>query len=232
MPYRPLQEWLATETYEGLREAALAHLWMPMRQWNDVAAEGGLRVIVGGERREGEGPHDGGKGITSGYQPVGAVIARAHVAEAFKGGPEQTFSHGFTFSGHPAGAVAALVNLEIIERERLVENAARMGEYLLGRLLTLRERPAVGDVQGLGFMCSVELLADKRAGRRLSEVPGAEARLTARLQELGLLTRLMAGRLFLCPPLTVSRADVDAMVDIVAEALASLEQEVGATPGG
>ena len=74
------------------------------------------------------------KGITSGYQPVGACIVRDQVAEAFVGGEDVTFRHGYTYSGHPAGAAAALVNMEIIEREGLVENSAVMGRRLLDRL--------------------------------------------------------------------------------------------------
>ena len=84
------------------------------------------------------------KGITSGYQAVGACIVRDHVGDAFVGEEDVTFRHGYTYSGHPAGAAAALANIEIIEREGLVENSAAMGRRLLDRLTALKESPIVG----------------------------------------------------------------------------------------
>ena len=83
------------------------------------------------------------------------------MAEAFVGNSDVTFQHGYTYSGHPVGAAAALVNIDIIEREGLVENSERMGRYLLDRLTPLKEHPIVGDVRGLGLMCALELVKDK-----------------------------------------------------------------------
>ncbi|MCZ6866600.1 MAG: aspartate aminotransferase family protein [Chloroflexi bacterium] len=166
------------------------------------------------------------KGITSGYQPVGACITRDHVAQAFVGGPEETFQHGYTYSGHPAGAAAALVNIDIIEREDLVGNSARMGEYLLDRLTPLREHPIVGDIRGLGLMCALDLVKDKGTKEPLSTIPDACSKLTNRLADNGLLTRV-SQYLILTPVLTVSRQEVDEIVDIVSDGISYIEKELG-----
>ena len=166
------------------------------------------------------------KGITSGYQAVGACIARDQVADAFVGEGDVTFRHGYTYSGHPAGAAAALVNMEIIEREGLVENSAVMGQRLLDRLTALKESPIVGDVRGLGLMCAIELVKDKATKESLSSVPGAGDKLSARLAENGLLTRTVP-YLNLTPALTLSAAEVDEIADIVKDGISYIEKELG-----
>ena len=166
------------------------------------------------------------KGITSGYQPVGACIVRDQVAEAFVGGEDVTFRHGYTYSGHPAGAAAALVNMEIIEREGLVENSAIMGRRLLDRLTALKEHPIVGDVRGLGLMCAVELVKDKATKESLSSIPGAGEKLSRRLAENGLLTRTVP-YLNLTPALTLSAQEVDEIADIVSDGISYIEKELG-----
>ena len=166
------------------------------------------------------------KGITSGYQAVGACIVRDKVADAFTGGEEVTFKHGYTYSGHPAGAAAALANIEIIEREGLVENSAVMGRRLLDRLTALKESPIVGDVRGLGLMCAIELVKDKATKESLASVPGAGDKLSTRLAENGLLTRTVP-YLNLTPALTLSAAEVDEIADIVKDGIEYIEKELG-----
>ena len=166
------------------------------------------------------------KGITSGYQAVGACIVRDHVGDAFVGGEDVTFKHGYTYSGHPAGAAAALANIEIIEREGLVENSAVMGRRLLDRLTALKESPIVGDVRGLGLMCAIELVKDKATKESLASVPGAGDKLSARLAENGLLTRTVP-YLNLTPALTLSAEEVDEIADIVKDGIEYIEKELG-----
>src|SRR5437660_1944133 len=100
------------------------------------------------------------KGVTSGYLPLGGVLASKRVHEAIESAPEN-FMHAATYSGHPVCCAVGLRNLEIIEREGLVERAAIMGKRLLAGLEGLRDLSAVGDVRGLGMMCGVELVADQ-----------------------------------------------------------------------
>ena len=166
------------------------------------------------------------KGMTSGYFPVGACVATERVFEAFKGGRDAAFHHGFTYGGHPAGGAAGLANAAIIERESLVENSARMGERMLERLRGLSAHPSVGDVRGLGLMCAVDLVADKATKEPFSSIDGAVKRLASKLADLGLFTRVQ-DQVYLTPPLTVDEDDVDAMVDIVDEGLSLVERELG-----
>ena len=154
------------------------------------------------------------KGVTSGYQPVGGVIARESVATAFEGGKEKTFSHGFTYGGHPAGAAAALVNLDIIERENLVENSATLGKYLLDRLSTLKEHPIVGDVRGLGLLIGVELVKDKATKESIPYDNPVFKGMNKKLEELGLLIRA-GSTFFVSPPLNLTKADADEIVEIL-----------------
>src|SRR5581483_3830425 len=100
------------------------------------------------------------KGLTSGYLPLGAVLATREVGETLRTA-ESGFMHGYTYCGHPVACAVALKNLEIIEREGLAENARRVGAYLRERLESLLELPVVGDVRGAGLLASVELVADK-----------------------------------------------------------------------
>ena len=166
------------------------------------------------------------KGITSGYFPVGACVARDRVHDAFKGGPESTYPHGFTYGGHPVGAAVALANIAIMEQEHLVENSAVMGDYLLDRLTPLKEHPTVGDVRGLGLLTAVELVTDKATKEPITSIPGAAKLVKNHLAELGLLT-MMRQEILLNPPLPVTKDDVDAIVDIVDRGITNTEKELG-----
>src|SRR5690606_35991948 len=109
------------------------------------------------------------KGITSGYQPLGAVLATEEVFAAFLGEPDEGREavQVNTWGGHAAACAAGVKNLEIMEREDLPGAAARVGAHLLEGLETLRELPWVGDVRGKGLLAAVELVADKDAKTRL-----------------------------------------------------------------
>ena len=167
------------------------------------------------------------KALTSGYVPIGAAIASSAVANAFLGDSANTFRHLFTFGGNPPACAAGLVNLDIIEREGLVENAAQMGDYLLEQLQTLYEHPIVGDVRGgKGLLCAVELVKDRETKERFP----ADAKLGSRM---GLLMREhnLLGRwgdvISLCPPLTITKDEVDHLVDAIGSIIGQLENDLG-----
>jgi putrescine aminotransferase len=151
------------------------------------------------------------KGITSGYVPLGALLVSAPVAEAIKGG-EHGFPVGFTYYGHPTACAVALKNLEIIEREGLLEQARETGSYLLDRLAGLETLPIVGQVRGLGMMLGIELVADKRTREPISmhSAPHDVIR-----RETGVLVRDCAHTLVLSPPLVMTRDEADEVVAAV-----------------
>ena len=166
------------------------------------------------------------KGITSGYWPVGACIARDHVFEAFKGDMDVTYRHHFTYGGHAAGGAAGLVNLQIMEEEGLVENAAQVGAYLISKLSELESHPSVIEARGIGLLCALELVSDKDKRLPFTSIDGAAKRLTSVLADEGMYTRAN-DHLFIAPPLITTDADVDAMVEIIDKCLTKVEIEFG-----
>jgi putrescine aminotransferase len=162
------------------------------------------------------------KGLSSGYQPVAAAIMSPRVAEPFR---DHYFQHGQTFSGHPAGCRAALVNIDIITREHLVENAADVGAYLLEGLKTLLSLPLVGDARGKGLLLAVELVSDKDKRTKFRDAAEVGFRVRDRAIELGLICRSDYDCLILAPPLILTRDQADRMVAILAQSI----REVAAT---
>jgi len=164
------------------------------------------------------------KGMTSSYAPMGVAVARRSIAEAFVGEDEKALRHVFSFGGHPPSCVAALKNIEIIEREGLVENAFFMGKRLLDGLKTLRHHPVVGDVRGLGLLFGVELVVDRKTK---TPIEASDARkITQYLKEEGVLTRV-SSVLDLAPPLCVTQKQVDWLVEVLDRVLGRFEKERG-----
>ncbi|MFC6087508.1 aspartate aminotransferase family protein [Sphaerisporangium aureirubrum] len=100
------------------------------------------------------------KGLTSGYSPIGAMIASERLFEPFASGTT-TFSHGYTFGGHPVSAAVALANLDLFEREDLLGHVQRNEPVFRAKLETLRDLPIVGDVRGAGYFYGIELVKDR-----------------------------------------------------------------------
>ena len=164
------------------------------------------------------------KGLSSGYAPIAATMCRQPIAEAFGGADGKAIGHLLTFGGQPVACAAALANLDILQRENLVGNAETQGAYLLARLHELASRhPTVGDVRGLGLLCALELVSDRRT-RQPFPPEGAEiSYLLNTLAELGLLTRADSN-LYLAPPLCIERREIDQIVSIVDAALSRFEE--------
>jgi adenosylmethionine-8-amino-7-oxononanoate aminotransferase len=99
------------------------------------------------------------KGVTSGYAPLGGVIARDLLAEPFLSG-SASFAHGITFAGHPVSCATALANLDVFEREGIVDHVRTQGPDFRRRLESLRDLAIVGDVRGDGYFLAVELVKD------------------------------------------------------------------------
>ncbi len=162
------------------------------------------------------------KGITSGYLPLGATIISKRVADKFE--PGSLFMHDYTFGGHPVACAAALTNIDIIEREKLVENSAVVGKYLLERLQALCNHPTVGDVRGIGLFCVVEYVKDKKTKEPFDTA--LIVRLRRKLVEAGLLTRTRDSATSFLPPLIFTRSDVDETVDILEKTITEVEKEL------
>jgi putrescine aminotransferase len=161
------------------------------------------------------------KGLTSGYLPLGAVLASQRVQEPFFTTPGAAmFRHGYTYSGHPAACAAGLANLDVIERENLVERVAQLEGVLAGAVEPLREQPLVSDVRsGVGLLAAVEIAPDARAAD-----PSLIDRLVAACRERGVLTRGLAGHsLQISPPFVISEQEISTIAAVFADALSSVE---------
>jgi adenosylmethionine-8-amino-7-oxononanoate aminotransferase len=160
------------------------------------------------------------KGITSGYVPLGGVGVSDKVRDVINGVPPgKRWMHAFTYSGHPTCCAVALSNLDIIEREQLVERSAAGGARLLDKLRTLESLKAVGHVRGQGLIAAVEVVADKTTKNLYPAEAGITQRLTDALLERGLYTRVALDCICLAPPLVTTDAQLDQIVDIVQDAI-------------
>ena len=162
------------------------------------------------------------KGLTSGYLPLGAVLTTREVGETLRNA-ESGFMHGYTYCGHPVACAVALKNLEIIEREDLRANAARVGARLLDGLQSLLELPVVGDVRGAGLLASVELVADKET-RTPIELRRQEIADRIR-DEQRVIVRSIYQNVILAPCLILTEQEADRIVDALREVLATTSVE-------
>jgi putrescine---pyruvate transaminase len=165
------------------------------------------------------------KGITSGYVPLSASIARRKLADAFPAGTTQENVHPNTYAAHPVACAAALANLEIMEKDRLVENAAAMGERLRAGLeAAVGKRAIVGEVRGRGLMVCVDFVEPDGSGRPLD--PARIAQLDRLAWERGAIVYARGTVLRLAPPLCITPAEVDQLVGIVTDSIDALERQI------
>lgn len=159
------------------------------------------------------------KGITSGYIPLGAVGISERIYEPIK--EHGSLMHGYTYSGHPVACAVALKNIEIIERENLVQNAQEKGELLRSSLRNLG-LTTIGDVRGLGMMNAVQLIQNAEHRTRFDPALGFAKRVSALAWENGLALRpLVDDVLQLSPSLTISETEI---VELVSKLGRSIEQ--------
>ena len=168
------------------------------------------------------------KGLSSGYCPIGATIARKDVADVFIGDQDQLFPHLITFGGNPVAAAAALANLEILENENLVDNSAKMGTYLYEQLQTLYENPIIGDIRGgLGLFYGIEIVKDKKTKEKFAPEVDIGGKLTPLFVKHRIGTRQRGDQIFLSPPLCITSDEVDYLVAQLDKVFWDLEKEVG-----
>jgi adenosylmethionine-8-amino-7-oxononanoate aminotransferase len=152
------------------------------------------------------------KGISSGYVPLGAVVVSGRVREPFWDEQAAPFLHGGTYSGHAAACVAALANLDIVEREGLVERVAALEPVLRDLLAPIAGFEGVADVRCTGLAAAIEL-----DGRLLETDPGAPAAAVLAARRHGVLTRVLRGvALQISPPFVTTSDELSAMVDGIA----------------
>jgi taurine--2-oxoglutarate transaminase len=168
------------------------------------------------------------KGINSGYVPLGAMTVRDHVYDAIK---DRFFAGGLTYSGHPLACAVGVASIEAFREERVVENAAAMGDYLGENLQRLAGRhPSIGEVRGLGLFWGLELVRNRATREPL--VPfnaGGEAaepvtRITKACLERGLYPFVHWNVFAVTPPLTITRDELDEGLEILDDVLSIADE--------
>lgn len=169
------------------------------------------------------------KGLTSGYLPLGATSVNSKIYEKFtEKGPDNHFRHVSTYGGHPASCAVALKNIEIIERENIVERVAELGDNNLIRLKELISHKNVGEVRNVGFLYGIEMVEDKE-----SKTPASDDKLMkiiAFCKEKGLIIGRNGDTvpgfnnvLIVAPPLISTEEDLNFVVDTVFAAFEELK---------
>jgi adenosylmethionine-8-amino-7-oxononanoate aminotransferase len=171
------------------------------------------------------------KGLSSAYASIGAVIAADHVVEPFLG-ESSMYAHGITFGGHPVQCAIALKNIEIMKRERIVENVRDNGDVFRSTLAQLLDLPIVGDLRGTGFFYALELVKDKetRAGFTHEECESLlRGFLSPRLFEKGLICRSDDRGdpvVQISPPLIATQQEFDVITGTLGEVLSEAWQQI------
>jgi adenosylmethionine-8-amino-7-oxononanoate aminotransferase len=174
------------------------------------------------------------KGLTSAYAPMGAVVVREHVAAPLTSGG-QVFRHGITFGGHPVAAAMALVNMDIFEREGVLDNVRSLESHLEAKMRETRALPIVGDTRGRGFFWAFELVKDEDNTR--FDKPERDELLRGflpkKLREAGIVARADDrgdSVLQIAPPLIADAALLDEIVDRIAVVLDEAGAHMGLSP--
>jgi taurine--2-oxoglutarate transaminase len=166
------------------------------------------------------------KGINSGYVPLGAMTVRPWVYERIE---DRFFAGGLTYSGHPLACASAVASIEAFREEGIVENAAEHGAYLAEELPPLQERhPSIGDIRGLGLFWGLELVQDRATREPLSPFNATSEpiqRLTKAALERGLYLFVHWNVVVVCPPLTITRDELDEGLAVLDEVLAIADEE-------
>jgi len=168
------------------------------------------------------------KAVTSAYVPLSGFLVSERVHRAILDAPADTkFMIGSTNAGHPTACAVALRNLRILEDERLIERAERMGQRLNEGLARLREMPHVGDVRGLGLMAAVEVVRDRATGEPYAPALAVGPKLARAMRERGVVTRVKGESILLAPPLIVTEEQVDTIVNVTGDAIEAVTSGLG-----
>jgi len=166
------------------------------------------------------------KGISSGYVPLGATALSKTVADAFLADERGlgTVAHGYTYSGHPVAAAAALATLDEIEEKDVVGNAARVGAHFQARMAAFESQfGIVGDVRGRGLMVGIEMVSDKASRTPMPRSSDIPARIAREAYQRGAMVRISGPNMILSPPLVITREEIDHLADVLEASFAAVQ---------
>lgn len=167
------------------------------------------------------------KGLSSGYMPISAVGVCDRIHKTFYESGED-FNHGYTYSGHPVAAAVALRNIEIIEREDMIGNIQReTGPYWAKRFAELADHPIVGEVRTMGLLAAIEISNDKATRTRFEPEGKAGAICRDQFFDRNVIMRACGDVMVSSPPLIITKAEIDHLVDTARECLDATAKELG-----
>lgn len=168
------------------------------------------------------------KGLTSGYLPLGGIIVSDKIAAHFN---DNYLPLGLTYSAHSVSCAAAIANLEVMESEGMVENAAKMGAYIEQKVAAMASRhPSIGDFRNTGLLGCIELVKNRTTKEPVTPWNAkahemeATNRMAAKIRELGMFTFVRWNWIFIAPPLCVTKAEIDEGLAIVEQAVAIADE--------
>ena len=169
------------------------------------------------------------KGLSSGYLPISATGVSSEIVDVLRASGDD-FVHGYTYSGHPVCAAVALRNIQIIEDEHLVERTREdTGPYLAKAMAErLAPHPLVGEARSLGLIGAVEIVAEKGTNRRHGAGGQAGPIVRDACIARGLMVRAVRDSIVMSPPLVITHAEIDQLVDTIAAALAASAEQLAA----
>ena len=165
------------------------------------------------------------KGITSGYIPLGAVLISDKLMKDISK-DSSSFFHGFTYSGHPVSCAAALKNIEIIKRDKILDHVKNIAPYFHQKLKTLYSLPIVGDVRGMGLMAGIECVIDKDSKNPLILDLAIASRIDEESLKLGLIIRPIYHICVLSPALIITKEQIDDLVDKLHQAISNATKKL------
>jgi putrescine aminotransferase len=168
------------------------------------------------------------KGVTSGYVPLGGVMVSDRIADVVEQGGE--FRHGYTYSGHPVACAVGVANLKLLQQQRVVDYVREdIGPYLREQLATLHDHPLVGYTDGIGLMWAIQIVKDKASNALFDYDKQVNVICREIARKNGLVIRAIVNdRMIIAPPLVISRAEVDHVIDVTRRSLDETLNEIRA----
>ncbi|MDI3534766.1 MAG: hypothetical protein PWQ82_1131 [Thermosediminibacterales bacterium] len=173
------------------------------------------------------------KGMSSGYSPLGATVVRDEIYDTIAKGSGR-FTHGHTYGGNPLSCAVGCIVLDIIKRENLVENARKMGEYLMEKLQSLYKYPIVGDIRGKGLMIGIEFVKDKETKEPFDPKQNVQGLVTVKALNNGLVLYPGGGSVdgvrgdheLLAPPINITKDEVDELFEKLDKSIKEASDEL------
>ncbi|WP_024514240.1 aspartate aminotransferase family protein [Bradyrhizobium sp. Tv2a-2] len=161
------------------------------------------------------------KALSSAYLPISATIISEKIAEAITAhsGKLGNFAHGFTYAGHPVSAAVAVETLKIYAERDILAEVRKVAPYLQEKLQALADHPLVGEARGVGLIGAVHIVADKASRTPLPPAAGIGPLIQQSAMDRGVLLRAAPDAVYVCPPLIITKAEIDELMDALSAAL-------------